>query len=177
MIHFVTAPAPTDVNAAEDWATPATQQEIARQLSMIDSRTPSTRATTRNWHRHNYSPTTPRNPFETAQEAFTLHEADAWLANIDWAPIAAAACTNTSGGRDIPTYLHGDRHLHSLRADLQRHARAPSTMTSTTPGRHGTPASASPDVLRICTYCGKDCGTAANFRRYLTKIIIIIIIL
>ncbi len=164
--------ASVDGSAAEDWATPATQQglqqqqqnlpidprllgmELPARTSLIDNPQNTGPAATTAPH----STTGP--PYHTDEE-FSAEDADAWLANIDWQhdvpdaaaspPTSVATEPRTSQGR-IYKSCSCPQHQDIYDSWPQRDA--------------------SLDIARcmtICPYCGKKTWAPADLRKHLMR--------
>ena len=114
---------PADLSAAEDWATPGTQQEIIQQLSVIDPRlltaerpsAPGQAADgTRNLETVEATPADPVSaqpslyPPDGIDAEFSLREADAWLANLANHYVDDGAHDTVDTARSPPTSLATD---------------------------------------------------------------------
>ena len=176
------APTPADLSVAEDWATPATQQEIIQQLSAVDPRLLETQQSLSidqaayGTSRLETTEPAPRNavpaqpspyPLDGMDGEFDLDDADAWLANLadNYAGEQMHDVVETT--KSPATSLATD--TRTAQGNIYKGCKCPEhqELYSNWPTSDAELTIA--QCMRICMYCGKDFPVAAELRKHIRK--------
>jgi len=181
----MTTPVQGDLSVAEDWATPATQQETAQQQPLIDPRILAAEQVqadsgTAHGNLHQAAAVITSAdagmsfsyPLDGIEGEFTLEDADAWLANIPhddadgWLPEAAE--TDAEENEPSPPTSMATE-TQTAQGTIYKACRCPQhqAIYETWPTRDANLVIAA--CMRICTYCGKDYACPTNLRKHMSK--------
>ena len=178
-------PAQGDQSVAEDWATPATQQETAQQQSLIDPRILAAEQLQAGGETADYNPhqaaaamsaadvgMASSYPLDGIEGEFTLEDADAWLANVAsddadvWLPDAADTGAEENEPSP-PTSMATE--TQTAQGKIYKACRCPQhqAIYDTWPTRDANLVIAA--CMRVCTYCGRDYSCPTNLRKHMTR--------
>jgi len=177
----ITTRASIERSVVEDWATPATQHEPIQQQPIIDpqllaTEQPSTHSqaadgvlsmeTIEMTPADAVAPQISLYPLDGIEGEFSMHEADAWLANIDgndWLH------DTVETARSPPTSLATD--TRTTRGNMYKGCRCPShqEIYNEWPTQNAELTIA--PCMKTCVYCGKNCTDAAKLRKHMRKMI------
>ncbi|KAG9229503.1 hypothetical protein BJ875DRAFT_523146 [Amylocarpus encephaloides] len=148
-------------SAVEDWATPATQQGPEQQQSTINPQISVTQQSVSHGQAgdgilvEEITESSPANteppraisyPLDDIAEEFNIHDADAWLADLE--------------GIDTSDWLHGTvETARSPPTSLEIYSNWPYLNAELTIAQ----------CMKICVYCGKDFQSAAELRKHMKK--------
>ncbi|KAG9235720.1 hypothetical protein BJ875DRAFT_440095 [Amylocarpus encephaloides] len=160
-----------DQSAAEDWATPATQQDPTRQHSVISSQHIPTEQPLHHGQAtggisEGIATTMPADtesqpqilyPFDEIDGDFNIHDADAWLANLEM-----------ETARSPPTSLATD--TRTAHGTVYKGCRCPShqKIYSNWPAQDAELTIT--QCMKTCVYCGSDFNAAADLRKHLKRV-------
>lgn len=176
----IAMPISADQSAAEDWATPATQQEPTPTTNPpVPAREqpfPHGQAISGTFNDESMeamlgnaeSLPTSLYPLDEVNEEFDIHDADAWLANLESNSANDWLHDTVETARSPPTSLATD--TRTAHGTIYKGCKCPShqEIYSNWPTQDAELTIA--QCMKTCVYCGSDFNVAADLRKHLKRL-------